>query len=331
VNAWAPLRHRAFRALWLASFTALTGSWIADSTAAWLMTSLSTSPLQVALVSSAITLPILMMALPAGAAADLFDRRLVLMVTQVWVTVVLLVLFAVSFTGKLTAELLLVLTFVHGIGNAIRFPVTAAMTPGLVPRTDLPNALALHGVSFNGARVVGPVLAGLLLTWIAGAWVFLICALISMIVTVAYARGAAQQRTSSLPNERFVAAMRLGLQFSRQTPAMVAALAHVRGGDAGLAAAGRPRPAGRRCRHLHAAALGHGHRRDRGRACAARAAAPPEPRPAARRFCNHAGGRHRRTVAGDQRMDRGAGGVRRRPRLDGDVQCAKRDRADIAA
>ena len=229
MTAWAPLRHRAFRALWLASFTALTGSWVADSTAAWLMTSLSTSPLQVALVSSAITLPILMMALPAGAAADLFDRRLVLMVTQVWVTLVLLALFAVSLAGKLTAELLLALTFVHGIGNAIRFPVTAAMTPGLVPRADLPNALALHGVSFNGARVVGPVLAGLLLTWMGGAWVFLICALISMIVTVAYARGAAQQRTSSLPNERFVAAMRLGLQFSRQTPAMVAALAHVCG------------------------------------------------------------------------------------------------------
>ncbi|MSP96112.1 MAG: hypothetical protein EXR29_02560 [Betaproteobacteria bacterium] len=83
MTAWAPLRHRAFRALWLASFAALTGSWISDSTAAWLMTSLSPSPLYVALVSSAITLPILMMALPAGAAADLFDRRLVLMVTQV--------------------------------------------------------------------------------------------------------------------------------------------------------------------------------------------------------------------------------------------------------
>jgi MFS family permease len=103
------------------------------------------------------------------------------------------------------------------------------MTPGLVPQPELPNALALHGVSFNGARVVGPVLAGLLLSWIAGAWVFLICALISIIVTVAYASGAAHQRTSSLPNERFVAAMRLGLQFSRQTPAMVAALAHVCG------------------------------------------------------------------------------------------------------
>jgi MFS family permease len=229
MTAWTPLRQRAFRARWLASFTALTGSWIADSTAAWLMTSLSPSPLMVALVSSAITLPILLMALPAGAVADLFDRRLVLMVTQVWVTVILLVLFAVSLTGRMTAELLLALTVLHGIGNAIRFPVTAAMTPALVPRSDLPNALALHGVSFNGARVVGPVLAGLLLAWIGGAWVFLSCALISIAVTVAYARGASQQRASSLPNERFVAAMRLGLQFSRQTPAMVAALAHVCG------------------------------------------------------------------------------------------------------
>ena len=229
MTAWAPLRHRALRALWLASFTALTVSWIADSTAAWLMTSLSPSPLMVALVSSAITLPILMMALPAGAVADLFDRRLVLMVTQAWVLLVLLALFGVALAGKMTAELLLALTFLHGIGNAIRFPVTAAMTPGLVPRADLPSALALHGVSFNGARVVGPVLAGVLLVWIGGAWVFLVCSVFSLVVVVAYARGESQQRTSSLPNERFIAAMRLGLQFSRQTPAMVAALAHVCG------------------------------------------------------------------------------------------------------
>jgi MFS family permease len=229
MTAWMPLRHGSFRALWLASFSALTGSWISDSTSAWLMTSLSGSPLMVALVSSAITLPILLMALPAGAVADLFDRRMVLMATQVWVTAVALALFAVSVAGRMSAELLLALTFAHGVGSAIRLPVVAAMTPGLVPRADLPTALALHGVSFNGARVVGPVLAGLLLGWIGGPWVFLVCALISAGVTVAFARGAPQQRTSSLPNERFIAAMRLGLQFSRQTPAMVASLAHVCG------------------------------------------------------------------------------------------------------
>ena len=229
MTAWAPLRHRVFRALWLASFAALTGSWISDSTAAWLMTSLSPSPLMVALVSSAVSLPLLLMALPAGAVADLFDRRMVLMATQVWVTATALALFAVSLAGKLTAEWLLALTFAHGIGTAIRLPVVAAMTPGLVPRADLPSALALHGVSFNGARVVGPVLAGLLLAWIGGPWVFLVCAAISVAVTVAFSRGEAHQRASSLPNERFVAAMRLGLQFARQTPPMVAALAHVCG------------------------------------------------------------------------------------------------------
>src|SRR5882672_5273812 len=104
MNAWSPLRQGGFRALWLASFAALTGSWISDSTAAWLMTSLSPSPLYVALVSSAITLPILLMALPAGAVADLFDRRSVLMATQVWVTLIALVLFAVTLAGRMSAE-----------------------------------------------------------------------------------------------------------------------------------------------------------------------------------------------------------------------------------
>jgi MFS family permease len=227
MNAWSPLRHRAYRALWVASFTALTGSWISDSTAAWLMTSLSPSPLYVALVSSAITLPILMMALPAGAVADLFDRRSVLMATQVWVTLIALVLFAVTLAGRMSAELLLVLTFAHGIGSAIRFPVMAAMTPGLVSRAELPSALALHGVTFNGARVIGPVIAGLLLGWIGGAWVFLVCAAVSAATTFAFSRVGSQQRTSSLPNERFVAAMRLGIQYARQSPAVVAALAQI--------------------------------------------------------------------------------------------------------
>ena len=227
MSAWSPLRQGGFRALWLASFAALTGSWISDSTAAWLMTSLSGSPLMVALVSSAITLPILMMALPAGALADLFDRRSVLMVTQVWVTLTALALFAVTLADRMSAELLLVLTFAHGIGSAIRFPVQAAMTPGLVTRAELPSALALHGVTFNGARVIGPVIAGLLLGWIGGAWVFLICAAIAAATTFAFARVDSQQRTSSLPNERFVAAMRLGIQYARQSPAVVAALAQI--------------------------------------------------------------------------------------------------------
>jgi MFS family permease len=227
MNAWSPLRQGGFRALWLASFASLTGSWISDSTAAWLMTSLSGSPLMVAMVSSAITLPILMMALPAGALADLFDRRSVLMATQVWVTLIALVLFAVTLAGRMSAELLLVLTFAHGIGSAIRFPVMAAMTPGLVPRAELPSALALHGVTFNGARVIGPVIAGLLLGWIGGAWVFLVCAAVSAATTFAFARVDSQQRTSSLPNERFVAAMRLGIQYARQSPAVVAALAQI--------------------------------------------------------------------------------------------------------
>src|SRR5258707_6407740 len=144
MTAWSPLRHRAYRALWLASFTALTASWISDSTAAWLMTSLAGSPLMVALVSSAITLPILLMALPAGAVADLFDRRTVLMATQVWVTLIALVLFGVTLAGRMSAELLLALTFAHGIRSAIRFPVVAAMTPRLAARPARADALALR-------------------------------------------------------------------------------------------------------------------------------------------------------------------------------------------
>ncbi len=226
-SAWAPLRHRMFFALWVANLIALTGSWLSDSASAWLMTSLASSPLQVALVQSAQTLPILLLGLPAGALADIVDRRNVLVATQIWVTAVALALFALTLAERLTPELLLVLTFANGVAMAMRMPVMSAMTPQLVPPAQLGPALALQAVAMNASRIVGPVFAGLLLAWIGGAWVFLLYCVLSAAVAIAFARGERQQRTSSLPSERFVGAMRLGVQFARRTPEMISVLAIV--------------------------------------------------------------------------------------------------------
>ncbi len=225
-SAWAPLRHRAFFALWLANVFALTGSWLSDSTSAWLMTTLATSPLQVALVQAVQALPLLLLGVPAGALADIVDRRHILVATQVWVAIVALLLFAFTLTDRLTPELLLVLTFANAAGMATRMPVTSAMTQQLVPAAELGRALALQGVAMNASRIIGPALAGVLLIYLGGAWVFLFYAVLSAVVAVAFARGERQVRTSSLPSERFVGAMRLGVQFARRTPAMVAVLAH---------------------------------------------------------------------------------------------------------
>src|SRR5712692_5601467 len=144
-SAWAPLSLPTFRMLWLVWFASTICQWMNDVAAAWLMTSLTTSPTLIALVQTASSLPVFILGLPSGALADIVDRRKYFMATQFWVA---------------TNAALLVLVFGNGIGLAMRWPVYAAILPELVPRTMLPSALGLNAVAVNGSRVVGPLVAG---------------------------------------------------------------------------------------------------------------------------------------------------------------------------
>jgi MFS family permease len=121
--------------------------WMNDVTAAWVMTSLTTSPVMVALVQTASTLPVFLLGLPSGALADIVDRRRYFAVTQLWVAATALVLATLSLTGTLTAPLLLALTFANGVGLAMRWPVFSAIVPEVVPREHLGAAMALNGIS----------------------------------------------------------------------------------------------------------------------------------------------------------------------------------------
>jgi MFS family permease len=153
--------------------------WMNDVAAAWLMTTLTTSPVMVALVSTASTLPVFLLGLPSGAMADILDRRRYFAATQLWVSVIALVLAALALAGALTAEVLLLLTFLNGVGLAMRWPVFAAIVPQVVGRDVLPQALALNGISMNLSRVVGPALAGALLAAWSPAAVFVLNALLA--------------------------------------------------------------------------------------------------------------------------------------------------------
>src|SRR5690606_21959267 len=171
-SAWAPLRHPTFRMLWLVWATANVCLWMNDVAAAWLMTTLTTSPMMVALVQTASSLPVFLLGLPSGALADIVDRRRLFMATQVWVAANAAVLYAAALLDALNAQVLLILVFTNGIGLALRWPVYAAILPELVPRHELGSALALNGVAVNTSRVVGPLIAGVIIAAAGTAWVF---------------------------------------------------------------------------------------------------------------------------------------------------------------
>ena len=225
--ALEPLRGPVFRGLWLAYLAANMTMWMNDVAAAWLMTTLTTSPVMVALVTAASTLPVFLLGLPSGAMADIVDRRRYFAATQLWVSVVALVLAVVSLSGQLTAPVLLALTFANGVGLAMRWPVFSAIVPQIVPRAQLPSALALNGVSMNLSRVIGPMLAGGLIAAVSPAAVFALNALLAALSFVLILRWRSEPRSSTLPGERFLGAMRVGLNFALQSQRLKAVLLRI--------------------------------------------------------------------------------------------------------
>ena len=171
------LRQPLFRGLWIAAFISYVGSWMHNMAAGWLMTSLTSSALMISLVQAAMSFPVFLVALPAGALADLVDRRRLLLITQTWMVLVALLLAILTFRGRISPLTLLLFTFLLGLGAVMNDPAWQAITPEVVNNECLPPAVALNAAAFNVARAIGPALGGLVIAAAGSGWAFLLNAL----------------------------------------------------------------------------------------------------------------------------------------------------------
>ncbi len=223
-TAWSPLALPLFRALWLAAVASNIGTWMHNVGADWLMTSLAPSPLMVGLMQTAENAPLFLLALPAGALADIVDRRRLLLYTQAWMLVSAIALGLLTLFGLTTPGVLLLLIFTLGLGSALNAPAWQAIMPELVPRSDLSSAVSLNSVAFNIARAVGPALGGFVVAAV-GPWaVFLLNSLSFIGVLFVLYRWRREPVESISPTERVLGAMRAGVRYVRHDPDLRAVL-----------------------------------------------------------------------------------------------------------
>jgi len=177
VSAWAPLREPLFRSLWIAAIISYIGTWMQAVGAGWMMTVLTMSPLMVGLVQAAVALPVFLVILPAGALADMVDRRRFLLITQAWMVVASGTLGVLTLFHVVTPWVLLGFTFVLGLGAVMNDPAWQAITPELVPAEQHAAAVAMNSAGFNVARAVGPALGGMVIAAAGSGTAFLLNAL----------------------------------------------------------------------------------------------------------------------------------------------------------
>ncbi|MDY0981849.1 MFS transporter [Stenotrophomonas sp. CFBP8994] len=223
-GAWSPLKIRLFRAMWLAILGSNVGTWVNDVAAAWVMAERTGSPLMVALVQSATTVPVVLLALVAGTLADIVDRRRYLLFTQGWMLLVAATLATLTALGMLTPPLLVLLTFAMGCGAAMAMPAQAAIVSELVPRPMLASAVALNSIGINIARSLGPAIGGLIVAQLGAGWAFGLNALSFAAMLWVLFNWRPDALASALPPEGFGAGLRAGVRYALRAGRLQAVL-----------------------------------------------------------------------------------------------------------
>lgn len=214
----APFKHSTFRAVWIASLASNFGSLIQTVGAAWMMTLIASSADMVALVQASTALPIMLFSLVSGAIADSFDRRKVMLLAQGFMLVVSVGLALTAYSGVMTPWLLLAFTFMIGCGTALNNPSWQASVGDMVPRSDLPAAVALNSMSFNLTRSVGPAIGGLIVAAFSAGVAFAINAVSYIPILFVLFRWKAPERNHTLPRETLGAAILAGLRYVAMSP-----------------------------------------------------------------------------------------------------------------
>ena len=220
LSPWAPLRIGAFRALWLAQLGSMLGTWMQTVGAQWILVETPDSTALVALVQVATTLPMLLFALPAGALADIMDRRVLLISVQLFQVAVGGSLSVLTALGLMPPTLLLTFTFLLGACLALTLPAYQVFVQELVPRDQVRAVASLGGVAVNGARAVGPALAGVLVAQVGPAPVFAVNAASALIFVTVLLASRRPRVSRELPAERFASALAAGGRYVRNSPAV---------------------------------------------------------------------------------------------------------------
>ncbi len=224
-SAWGPFHHPTFAAMWSAQFVSNIGGWMQTVAAQWLMLTLTASATYVALVQTAASLPVVLLAVLAGTVGDLVDRRRYLLVTQGFMLVAAAALGLLALAGLVTPWVLLVLVFALGSGQALTSPTWQTLQPELVPPAERPQAISLGAVNMNLARAVGPAIGGILLAATSAGTVFLVNAatFLAVLAVLAWWRSAPRP-AHVLPREHVGEAMRAGGRYVAASPALRAIL-----------------------------------------------------------------------------------------------------------
>jgi MFS family permease len=236
-SALAPLKEPLFRSLWIAAVISYTGTWMQNVGAGWLMTQLTMSPLMVSLVTAATTLPVFLVILPAGALADLVDRRRFLLITQSWMVVAATLLGILTLEHFVTPWMILLFTFILGLGAVMNDPAWQAITPEIVRPENHAPAVALNSVGFNVARAIGPALGGLVIAAAGSGTAFLLNAA-SFFGVIFFLYQWKRPHVEQIATGRVRDAMLAGLKYVRNTPSVRSIL--IRTGAFSLAASSLP-------------------------------------------------------------------------------------------